>query len=123
MLVKTMHCKLCHKYGNEISRSLQLNYTWLRNSCVNFKVSANVENKAWSLHKAACHKILTKKGLGPREAPERVSGWQEPGQIQLILKVTKWNLKQHTSLQRKNCQSKSEKTLMLLEVKHGVQFG
>ena len=41
-LVKTMHCKLCHKYENETCRLLQLNYTWLRNGCVNFQFSATV---------------------------------------------------------------------------------
>ena len=83
-LAKTMHCKLYHKYENEICRLLRFNYTWSRNGCVHLQFSDASELKTGGLHKAACHKILTKKGWGPREDTERVSVWQEPGQMSLV---------------------------------------
>ena len=40
------------------------------------KLSAAVEHATGGPHKAAYHKFLTKKGLGPREPTAKVSGWQ-----------------------------------------------
>ena len=43
MLVKTMHCKLCREYKNEICGLPQFNYTWSRGGCVHLYLTT-VEN-------------------------------------------------------------------------------
>ena len=52
-LGKTMCCKLCCEYENDICGLLQFNYTWSKDGCVRLQLSAVVEHAMGRPHKAA----------------------------------------------------------------------
>ena len=83
-LVKTMYCKLCCVYKNEICGLPKFICIWPKDGCAHLQLSATVEHSTRGPQKAAYHKYLTKKGLGSREQIAKVSGWQKTGQMSLV---------------------------------------